>query len=85
MGETPLNVISSDENKCYMWVHCTGTDSFAKNSESDKDNPPNIVLYDYHDSRAGHCVNNYLQDFDGYLQVDGYAEYKNTGSTLVVC
>ena len=78
--ETPLKVINEDKSKSYMWVYCTGTDSPSKSII------PNIVLYDYqHGSRAGSCVANYLKDFMGYLQVDGYAAYEKTTATLVGC
>ena len=78
--ETPLKVINDDKTKSYLWVYCTGTDSPSKSVI------PNIVLYDYqHGSRAGACVANYLQDFTGYLQVDGYAGYEKTNATLVGC
>ena len=81
--ETPLKVIREDKNQCYMWVYCTGTDSPSTNrSNSD---PPNIVLFDYQNSRAGHCAKDYLQDYQGYLQVDGYAGYEQTEATLVGC
>ena len=78
--ETPLKVINDDKSKSYMWVYCTGTDS------PNQSIIPNIVLYDYqHGSRAGACAANYLQDFTGYLQVDGYAAYEKTTATLVGC
>ncbi len=81
--ETPLKVIREDKNQCYMWVYCTGTDSPPGNrSNSD---PPNIVLFDYQNSRAGQCAKDYLQDYQGYLQVDGYAGYEQTDATLVGC
>jgi len=83
--ETPLKVIHVDKSKCYMWVYCTGTDSPTKNFESKKDKPPNIVIYDYKNSRSSQCVNDYLKNYNGYLQVDGYAGYENTKTTLVGC
>lgn len=83
--ETPLKVIHEDKNQCYMWVYCTGTDSPSDNQENQTDQPPNIVLYDYQNSRRGQCVKDYLQGFSGYLQVDGYAGYDQTGTTLVGC
>jgi hypothetical protein len=47
--ETPLKVIRKDKNQCYMWVYSTGTDSPPDNkSQSD---PPNIVIFDYKNSR----------------------------------
>jgi len=78
--ETPVKVINDDKTKSYMWVYSTGTDSPSQSSL------PNIVLYDYQQgSRAGACAANYLQDFTGYLQVDGYAAYEKTAATLVGC
>jgi len=82
--ETPLKVIHEDKSRCYMWVYCTGSDS-PPDKNTDKDPPPNIVLYDYQNSRAGHCPRDYLDGYQGYLQVDGYAGYAQTGATLVGC
>lgn len=79
--ETPLKVIHEDKNQCYMWVYCTGTDS----PQDQPDHPPNIVLYDYRNSRSGHCVRDYLAGYSGYLQVDGYAGYQQTDAKLVGC
>lgn len=45
----------------------------------------NIVLYDYQPSRAGACPVNYLADYQGYLQVDGYAAYEQTQATFAGC
>lgn len=78
--ETPVQVIHNDKQKSYMWVYCTGTDS------PDPENPiHNIVLYDFQPNRSAQCVQNYLDDYAGYLQVDGYAAYEHTGATLVGC
>lgn len=78
--ETPVNVVKADKAKCYMWLYCTGTDSPRANS-----NIPNIVLYDYHASRAAACPVNDLNGYSGYLQVDGYQAYEKTQATLVGC
>lgn len=83
--ETPLKVINEDKKKCYMWVYCTGTDSLGDSNIEDKNKPPNIVLYDYQNSRAGRCAKDYLQAFNGYLQADGYAGYEQTNATLAGC
>lgn len=80
--ETPLKVIHEDKNRCYMWVYCTGSDSPPGH---DHTHPPNIVLYDYQNTRAGHSARDYLQGYRGYLQVDGYAGYNLTEATLVGC
>lgn len=77
--ETPLKVIKADNSSSYMWVYCCGWDSVAVNSL------PNIILYDYHNSRAAACVVDYLGDYDGYLQVDGYAAYGKTDAILAGC
>ena len=53
--ETPLKVIKAEKATSYMWVYCCGSDR-----ASDK---TNIVLYDYHDSRAAQCAIDFL---DGY-------------------
>jgi transposase len=81
--ETPLKVIREDKHHCYMWVYCTGTDSPPTNPHST--DPPNIVLYDYQNSRAGHCAKDYLRGYQGYLQVDGYAGYDKADAILVGC
>lgn len=77
--ETTLKVINEDKVKSYMWLYCTGTDS------PNKEDIPNIVLYDYQAGRAGQCAVDYLDGFNGYLQVDGYAGYEKTSATLVGC
>jgi transposase len=77
--ETTLKVIQEDKAKCYMWVYCSGTDSPGENE------PRNIVLYDYHASRAGSCAANYLKDFNGVLQADGYQGYEQVNATLIGC
>ena len=79
--ETTLKVIKSDKAKCYMWLYCTGTDS-PENNHTDT---PNIVLYDFHESRASQCAIDFLQGHSGYLQVDGYQGYACTDATLAGC
>ena len=78
--ETPLKVIKEDKQKSYMWVYCTGTDSPPPNSAN-----RNIVLYDFHASRAATCPKGFLGDYRGYLQVDGYSAYEQTQAQLVGC
>jgi len=78
--ETPLKVINEDKQKSYMWVYCTGTDSPTAMAVY-----KNIVLYDYHASRAAACPKGFLGDYNGYLQVDGYSAYEQTCATLVGC
>ena len=83
--ESPLKVIQDDKQKSYMWCYCTGTDSPNKKPENDKNDTKNIVLYDYQPSRAGECAVDYLQGYNKYLLVDGYAAYEQTEATLVGC
>jgi transposase len=79
--ETTLKVIESKKSKCYMWLYCTGTDS-PKSNQTDI---PNIVLYDFHESRASQCAIDFLQGYSGYLQVDGYQAYASTDAILSGC
>ena len=84
--ETTVNVVSADKVKSYMWVYCTGTDSPPLiNKETNSTTIRNIVLYDYHNSRAASCVVDYLDGYSGYLQVDGYQAYEQTQATLTGC
>ena len=75
--ETPLNVINADKATSYMWLYCCGDDRLGKGT--------NIVLFDYHNSRAGHCVVDFLDGYQGYMHVDGYKAYEQTKATLVAC
>jgi transposase len=54
--KTTLKVIKSDKTKCYMWLYCTGTNS----PENNYTDAPNIVLYDFHESRAGQYAMGFL-------------------------
>lgn len=78
--ETTLKVIGEDKSTCYMWLYCSGTDSPNANSDI-----PNIVLYDYQNSRAGQCAVDFLQGYNHYLQCDGYPGYQHTQAELVGC
>ncbi|MBB1303847.1 IS66 family transposase [Pseudoalteromonas sp. SR44-8] len=75
--ETPLNVINADKATSYMWLYCCGDDKPGKGT--------NIVLFDYHNSRAGQCAVDFLDGYDGYMHVDGYKAYEQTNATLVAC
>jgi hypothetical protein len=84
--ETTLKGIGEDKTTCYMWLYCCGTDSPNNNSPDAGSSPmPNIVLYDYQNSRAGLCAADFLDGYSGYLQVDGYQGYAKTQATLVAC
>lgn len=75
--ETPLKVINADKATSYMWLYCCGDDK-----SSDK---TNVVLFDYHNSRAGQCAVDFLDGYSGYMHVDGYKAYEQTGAILVAC
>jgi transposase len=77
--ETTVNVINSEKTKSYMWVYCSGSDKPRGGKI------PNIVLFDYHNSRAASCVVDYLGDYTQYLQVDGYQAYGKTKAKLACC
>ena len=81
--ETTLKVVDADKSTSYMWLYATGADSPDGNIPGTT--IPNIVLYDYHNSRAGQCAVDFLGGYNGYLQVDGYAGYEQTQATLVGC
>ena len=81
--ETTLKVTGEKKHKCYMWLYATGADSPEGNIK--EANIPNIVLFDYHNSRSARCAIGYLESYQGYLQVDGYAGYHHTQATLVGC
>ena len=78
--ETTLKVVNEEKSTCYMWLYCSGSDSPVPGSSL-----PNIVLYDYQRSRSGQCPVAFLDGYNQYLQVDGYAGYEQTFATLVGC
>lgn len=83
--ETTVNVVNTDKAKSYMWLYCTGTDSPSTINKEVTNPIPNIVLYDYQNSRAASCVVNYIDGYLGYLQVDGYQAYEKTQARLAGC
>jgi len=77
--ETPVKVIREEKSTSYMWVYCCGEDKLNNNKTK------NIVLYDYHNSRAAQCPIVFLDGYSNYLQVDGYAAYGKTNAILAGC
>lgn len=59
--ETPVRVLKHEKLKHYMWVYLS----------RDK----KILIYDYHQSRSGAVVRDFLNGFKGLLQTDGYSGY----------
>lgn len=64
--ETRIQVLKENgrpaQSLSYMWVLA-------------RDGPQPIVLYEYHPSRSGEVARRLLEEFHGYLQVDGYDGY----------
>ena len=81
--ETTLKVVEFEKANSYMQLYVSGADSPAGNIHDTE--IPNIVLYDYHNSRAGQCAVGFLDGYKGYLQVDGYQGYDQTPATLIGC
>jgi transposase len=77
--ETPLKVIREEKSTSYMWVYCCGEDKLNNNKTK------NIVLFDYHNSRAAKCPIDFLEGYNDYLQVDGYICYEKTSAKLAGC
>lgn len=61
--ETPLKVIGSKKDKCYMFVYTT---SFWEKP---------IYIYDFNDSRSTKNLKELLSDYKGCLVCDGYTGY----------
>jgi len=67
IDETPVQVLKepgrSPRTKSYMWVFRRG----------DPDRP--VIIYQYHPTRGGDVAREFLGDFTGYVQTDGYSGY----------
>jgi len=79
--ETQLEVLCEPgrpaQTKSYMWVYRTSGETSTP-----------IVLYDYQEGRSGEFAKNYLSDYSGYLQTDGwngYQKLEEQGVTLCGC
>ncbi len=76
--ETTLQVLDeknkSAKSKSYMWLYASATHSRP------------MFLYDYQPSRSHKHPQNFLKDFKGFLQTDGYPAYEKVEDvTLVGC
>ena len=76
--ETTLQVLHEEgrapETKSYLWLYRSGRDEAP------------IVLFEYQKTRAAEHPKLFLQDFCGYLHVDGYSAYGClTGVILAGC
>ena len=72
MDETRLQVMKElgrdNTSKSYMWVIRGGP----------PENP--MIVYRYHPTRSAKIPLQYLSDYEGYLQTDGYDGYNDVGS-----
>jgi len=76
MDETTLQVLKEPERKAetrsYMWV-AVGYPSGEKNKP--------LILYNYHPTRSQEVPKDFLKNYKGYLQTDGYAGYNRAGES----
>jgi len=67
MDETTVQVLKEPDRanttKSYMWVFRGGT----------RDHP--LILYQYRPTRSGEVPKNFIGDYQGYVQTDGYIGY----------
>ncbi len=67
IDETTLQVLKEPDRepttKSYMWIFRRG----------DPDRP--VLIYQYHQSRGSEVAREFLRDFQGYVQTDGYGGY----------
>lgn len=76
--ETTLKVINDNGKDCkskkYMWLYMSNT------------NFKSVILYDYQSTRSSSCPKNFLGDFKGFLQTDGYNGYNSvSNATRIYC
>jgi len=66
--ETPVQVLSGTGKKAtaktYMWVLASGLEAYP------------ATVFQYYSNRSNKSANEFLSEFRGYLQVDGYDGYK---------
>lgn len=67
MDETTVQVLKEPDRanttKSYMWVFRGGTQNHP------------IIIYQYHPSRSGEIAKDFIGDYQGYVQTDGYGGY----------
>jgi transposase len=77
--ESPIAVLESSKpgstHKGYYWIYY--------------DPVSHLIAFQYHKSRAGEAPKEFLEDFKGYLQTDGYSGYnqfeENKGIIQLAC
>lgn len=69
--ETPLQVLQEPDRaattRSYMWLFRGGTAQKP------------AMIYQYHETRSGQVAKEFLQDYQGYVQTDGYLGYDFLG------
>jgi transposase len=89
IDETGLQVLKepgrSVGSKSFMWVFRSGSSPPSSESASSK----KIVIFRYSPQRSGSVASQYIGDYQGYVQTDGYAGYnfldRAKGITHVGC
>ena len=81
--ETTLQVMKEpgrkNTTKSYMWAFRSASlVSDEHGRVQSRDRP--IVLYEYHPTRSGQVVSNFLEGYEGYLLTDGYGGYNEVGA-----
>jgi transposase len=65
--ETPLQVLQEEgrdpTTKSYMWLFRGGSGQRP------------VIIYQYHETRSGQVAKEFLKDYKGYVQTDGYLGY----------
>ena len=75
--ETRVQVLDEPDkaasSQSYMWVY-----------RSNEISSEPVVIYDYQAGRSRACLKEFLQDYEGYLQCDGYGVYENVDDVIPV-
>lgn len=74
--ETTIQVINEPgrtaANKSYMWLYRTGREG------------PHIIVFEYKETRAGENPKNFLKEFKGFVNCDGYDGYLKVEDVILV-
>lgn len=76
IDETPIKIIEEKKNKCYMFAYASTV----------WDSP--ILIYDLNSTRKCDRTAEFLKDYKGYIEVDGYSGYnmlKKQGIKVAKC
>ena len=76
IDETPIKIIDEKKKKCYMFAYASTV----------WDSP--ILIYDFNSTRKCDRTAEFLKDYKGYIEVDGYSGYnmlKKQGNKVAKC